>query len=60
MDMASFKNTIIRNIGAKRFEREYYEATIATWLLNGWLTEEEATEVFVVLDEVYPPTEKTE
>ena len=41
MDMASFKNTIIRNIRAKRFEREYYEATIATWLLNGWLTEEE-------------------
>ena len=56
MEMKSFKNTIIRSIRGKRFEREYYEETIASWLLNGWLTDEEAAEVFVVLDEVFPVT----
>ena len=52
--MTSFKNTIIRNIKRKAFTREYYEETIANWLLYGWLTAEEAQEVFVVLDEVFP------
>ena len=51
--MTSFKNTIIRNIKRKAFDREYYEETIANWLLYSWLTVEEAEEVFVVLDEVF-------
>ena len=52
--MTSFKNTIIRNIKRKAFSREYYEETIANWLLYNWLTVEEAQEVFVVLNEVFP------
>ena len=52
--MASFKNTIIRSIKRKAFGREYYEETIANWLLHGWLTTEEAEEVFIVLNEVFP------
>lgn len=31
-----------------------YEAVIANWILQGWLTDDEAIEVFVVLDEYYP------
>lgn len=52
--MTSFKNTIIRSIKRKAFTRDYYEETIANWLLQGWLTTEEAQEVFIVLDEVFP------
>ena len=52
--MRSFKNTIIRNIKRKAFDREYYEETIANWLLHKWLTTEEAEEVFVVLNEEFP------
>lgn len=58
--MKSFKNVIIRSIKRKAFTREYYEEMIATWLLKGWLTEDEATEIFVVLDEYLPSTENTE
>ena len=54
MNMASFKNVLIRNIKAKRFTREYYEEIIATWSLHGYLTEEEVVEAMKVLDEVYP------
>lgn len=57
--MKSFRNIIIGSIRAKRFTREYYEETVAIWLLQGWLTKEEAVEVFVVLDEVFP-LEETE
>ena len=52
--MISFKNTIIRSIKRKAFSREYYEETIANWLLHSWLTTEEAEEVFVTLNEVFP------
>ena len=52
--MISFKNTIIRSIKRKAFSREYYEETIANWVLHSWLTTEEAEEVFVVLNEVFP------
>ena len=52
--MTSFKNTIIRNIKRKAFTREYYEETIANWLLYSWLEEDEAEAVFVVLNEVFP------
>ena len=57
--MKSFRNIIIGSIKGKRFTREYYEETIAIWLLQRWLTKEEAVEVFVVLDEVFP-LEETE
>ena len=52
--MTSFKNTIINSIKRKQKTREEYEAVIATWMLHNWLTEDEAIEVFVVLDEFYP------
>ena len=58
--MTSFKNTIIRNIKRKAFSREYYEETIANWLLYNWLTVEEAQEVFIVLDEVFPLDDEIE
>ena len=57
--MISFKNTIIRSIKRKAFDREYYEETIANWLLQGWLTTKEAQDVFVVLDKAFP-VEETE
>ena len=56
--MKSFKNVIIRSIKRKVFNREYYEEMIASWLLKGWLTEDEATEIFVVLDEYLPIVEE--
>ena len=52
--MTSFKNTIIRSIKRKAFDRVYYEETIANWLLYNWLTLDEAEDVFVVLNEVFP------
>ena len=52
--MTSFKNQIIRNIKRGTYTREFYEALIANWLINGWLTEDEAFEVFEVLDEEFP------
>ena len=57
--MTSFKNTIIRSIKRKAFDRDYYEETIANWLLHNWLTTEEAQETFVILNEV-SPLEETE
>lgn len=52
--MKSFKNVIIRQIKRRNFSREYFEETIANWLIHGWLTEDEAVEVFQVLDQYYP------
>ena len=52
--MTSFKNVIIRQIKRRSFSREYFEEIIANWLIHGWLTEEEAVEVFQVLDQYYP------
>lgn len=54
MNMTSFKNVIIASINRGTYTRPYYEETIAKWLLNGWLTEEEAAEVFVVLEDKFP------
>lgn len=58
--MASFKNVLIntirRSYGKK--DRTYFETIVATWLINGWLTEEEGIEVMAVLDEVYGPSEE--
>lgn len=53
-NMTSFKNVIIESIKRKTYTRDYYEQTIANWLLRGWLTDEEATEIFKVLDEEFP------
>lgn len=58
--MKSFKNVIIASIKRETYSREYYEETIAKWLLNEWLTEEEAAEVMVVLDEYFPVETTTE
>ena len=49
--MTSFKNTIINSIKRKQKTREEYETIIATWMLHNWLTEDEAIEVFIILDE---------
>lgn len=58
--MTSFKNVMIRNIKKKTFTREYYEEVIATWSLNGWLTDEEVAECLEVLEETFPTEEITE
>lgn len=55
--MTSFKNVIIASIKRGTYTRTYYEETIAKWLLNGWLTETEAAEVFVALNEKFPTEE---
>lgn len=55
INMTSFKNVLISNITKRQKNtREEYEAVIANWILHGWLTDDEAIEVFVVLDEYYP------
>ena len=54
INMKSFKNTIINSIKRKQKPREEYEIVIASWILHGWLTDDEAIDVFVVLDEYYP------
>ena len=55
INMTSFKNVLISNITKKQKNtREEYEAVIANWMLHNWLTEDEAIEVFAVLDEYYP------
>lgn len=54
--MTSFKNVLKSNITRKAKTREQYEEIIASWLLAGFLTEPEATELLAYLDEVYPPT----
>ena len=53
-NMTSFKNTIISSIKRRQKTREEYEMVIASWILHNWLTEDEAIEVFAVLDEYYP------
>ena len=55
INMTSFKNVLISNIiKRQKNTREEYETVIATWILHNWLTEDEAIEVFAVLDEYYP------
>ena len=53
MNMASFLAVIKISIKAKSFAKEYYEQVIATWNLNGWLTEEETAEALAYLEEVF-------
>jgi hypothetical protein len=52
--MTSFLNVIKRSISTKAFTKEYYQEVIATWNLNGWLTETETTEALAYLEEVFP------
>lgn len=52
--MTSFLNVIKRSISTKAFTKEYYQEVIATWNLNGWLTNEEAAEALAYLNEVFP------
>ena len=55
INMTSFKNVLISNITKRQKNtREEYEEVIANWILHGWLTDDEAIEVFAVLDEYYP------
>ena len=55
INMTSFINVLISNItNRQKNTREEYEAVIANWILRGWLTDDEAIEVFAVLDEYYP------
>lgn len=53
MKMASFLGVIKRSIRTKALPRETYEVVIATWNLNGWLTEEETAEALAYLEEVF-------
>lgn len=52
--MASFLSVIKRSISTKAFTKEYYQQVIATWYLNGWLTDPETVEALAYLDEVFP------
>ena len=52
--MASFLSVIKRSISTKAFTTEYYQTVIATWNLNGWLTEDETAEALAYLEEVFP------
>lgn len=58
--MKSFKKVIMSSIKRKSFEKEYYEETVANWLMHNWLTDEEATEVLVYLNEIFPIEENIE
>jgi len=55
--MKSFYNVLKRNMTRKAKSREEYEEIIASWILAGFLTEEEGADLMVYLDEVYPVTE---
>lgn len=52
--MPSFYNTLSGMIKRKALDRYTFETTIATWLVKGWLTDDEATELLKLLDEHYP------
>lgn len=55
INMTSFKNVMERAIRSSYTtkERSYFEEKIATWSLNGWLTDDEVAYLLGVLDEVY-------
>lgn len=52
--MESFYIILVKAIKRKSKTRAKFEETIATWLLNEWLTEEEATNLMLLLDEYFP------
>lgn len=51
--MTSFKNVLADSIRRKVYTREKYEAIIAAWHLQNWLTEDEVNELLALLDEVF-------
>ena len=51
--MKSFLNVIKRSISTKAFTKDYYEEAIATWNLNGWLTNEETSEALEYLNQTF-------
>lgn len=51
--MTSFKRTLIRMVNKKAYEREYFEEVIATWLIKGYLTEEEADESLLAIENTF-------
>ena len=53
----SFYNVLKRNMTRKAKSREEYEEIIASWILAGFLTEEEGADLLAYLDEVYPTEE---
>lgn len=53
INMVSFLIVITDSIKRKAFTKEYYEQVIATWSLNGWLTETETAEALRILNEVF-------
>lgn len=55
-NMTTFKNVMIKSIKSKGLTRENYETAIATWLIKGWLTDDEATECMTELNKAYPVT----
>lgn len=54
IEMASFLAVIKRSISTKAFTKEYYQEVIATWNLNGWLTDLETAEALAYLEEIFP------
>lgn len=58
--MKSFKKVLMSSIKRKTYTREYYEETVANWLMHNWLTDEEATEVLTYLNEIFPIEEDIE
>lgn len=55
--MYAFKYTIISSINKKHFTRSYYLGFIDFCLTKKYITQDEANECLVVLDEVYPVTD---
>ena len=53
MNMTAFKNVLKREISRKVRTKEEYQEIIATWILRGYLTQDEADELLAYLDEVY-------
>lgn len=52
--MKSFYSVLLSEMKRKKRTREEYETIIATWILNGLLTLQEARLLVENLDELYP------
>ena len=51
--MTSFYNVLADSISRKVKTRAQYETIIAAWLLQGWLTEDEAASLLALLDTTF-------
>lgn len=56
--MTSFLNVLKNNIKTSYTTRtkEYFQAVIAKWNINGWLTDAETQEALDYLEQYYPAT----